>query len=876
MTPNRAKSVSRSLLIASLFLVFINAALAQAFSREVTFNIAAQPLSGAIIEFSKQAEVQVLAAGEQLNGVSSPGVRGRLRIEQALQVLLSGTGLSYKIAGQGTVTLVSSATSQRPPVSPSVKKDSSAADQSRPAASAESGHKGERIVVTGTNIRGAASSSSPLQIYARDDIDRAGSGSLQRFIQQLPQNFSNTFEDTHGQAAGGSALTNNVVYGTGVNLRGLGAESTLVLVNGRRISPGNVSGNFTDISLIPLIAIDRVEVVPDGASAIYGADAVGGVVNFILRRDLDGAETRAKYGGVTRGSAREIQIGQAIGQSWSSGSALLSYEYYDRSALQASERSFASSARQPLTLLPEQKRHGGFLSVQQDIGASANVFFDGFFGKRRVITDTAAAFFEPQHIVVRDIEEYSAAAGSHMDFGQSSLMEISAGTSRSDVPQEIISGGRQIADRTGRSTLDSVEVTSSGAPFSLPAGSMRYAIGGQHRREEYAFRNHLNPRQDLKLAREVNAGFVELRAPIIAGGTHDAGLVELSGAVRQERYSDFGQTNNPKVGLAWHPSNEAKVRASYGRSFRAPALFSLNPTPTSALVLPVNDPNAGGTTNTLFVFGGNPDLQSERAKTWSLGLDFESKALQGLKANVTYFDIRYTDRFVSPPSGFGSAGVLANERFLGPTIVQRNPSLALIQGHIASAGAAYANPLNVDLTTIRALVDARTQNLASVNTSGVDFGLSYRIRLPIGLVESGVDGTKIRNFKHQFTASSPIVDVLDTPYNPNNLRLRGRLVLQAQSVGLSMFVNYVDSYTDGRIANAPVGISSWTTIDVGATYQTRVGKGLTDQLTLSFGVNNIADRNPPFVANPDFRIDFDANNANALGRYVYLQISKRW
>src|SRR6185312_9074463 len=146
----------------------------------------------------------------------------------------------------------------------------------------------------------------------------------------------------------------NAVDGTGVNLRGLGNAATLVLVNGHRVAPGNTEGNFVDISMIPLYAVERVEVVTDGASAIYGADAVGGVINIILGRNLDGAETRARYGTVTSGSARERQVGQTVGHSWDTGSAQLIYDYLDRTPLSARSRSYTRSVSEPTMLLPEQ------------------------------------------------------------------------------------------------------------------------------------------------------------------------------------------------------------------------------------------------------------------------------------------------------------------------------------------------------------------------------------------------------------------------------------------------------------------------------------------------------------------------------------------
>src|SRR3546814_19188545 len=95
---------------------------------------------------------------------------------------------------------------------------------------------------------------------------------------------------------------------------------------GRRLAPGGF-GNFTDMSLVPLDALKRIEVVPDGASAIYGSDAVGGVVNLVLRDDFDGAETRLRYGSVTDDSLRQYGAHKMWGQAWATGSVLFTLDY---------------------------------------------------------------------------------------------------------------------------------------------------------------------------------------------------------------------------------------------------------------------------------------------------------------------------------------------------------------------------------------------------------------------------------------------------------------------------------------------------------------------------------------------------------------------
>lgn len=199
----------------------------------------------------------------------------------------------------------------------------------------------DTIVVTGTHIRGALAAGANVDIYDSKDIERSGYATVQEFISALPQNF---------QGGGGSedfsegGLTgSNVLGGSSVNLRGLGSDSTLVLINGRRPPTSGLRSDFVDISTIPQTAIARIEILPDGASALYGSDAVGGVVNFILRKDFDGAETRLRYGLATDGNVDEVRVAQALGRSWEGGHFLVGYEFYRREHLKYTDRSFTST-----------------------------------------------------------------------------------------------------------------------------------------------------------------------------------------------------------------------------------------------------------------------------------------------------------------------------------------------------------------------------------------------------------------------------------------------------------------------------------------------------------------------------------------------------
>src|SRR5690606_13743932 len=124
-------------------------------------------------------------------------------------------------------------------------------------------------------------------------------------------------------------------------LRGLGPASTLVLVNGRRMAGTGSRAEFTDISALPSAAVERVDVLLDGASALYGADAIAGVVNVVMRREFDGQETRLRVS-AAKGGAEDLIVSHLAGRSWSTGAAYLSYEYQTANGLSSLDRPYTA------------------------------------------------------------------------------------------------------------------------------------------------------------------------------------------------------------------------------------------------------------------------------------------------------------------------------------------------------------------------------------------------------------------------------------------------------------------------------------------------------------------------------------------------------
>jgi iron complex outermembrane recepter protein len=207
-------------------------------------------------------------------------------------------------------------------------------------AAAQDAPAAQRIEITGSNIKRIdAETSSPVQVISRDEIERTGKQSIQEVLRGITGDNQGSIPNsfTGGFAAGSAA----------VSLRGLGVNSTLVLVNGRRMAPYGLADDgartFVDLNTIPLDAVDRVEVLKDGASAIYGSDAVGGVVNIIMRKDYRGAAVGASYGQSSRSDGKTARAFGTVGfgdMSVDRFNILASLEATKQQEIRASDRGF--------------------------------------------------------------------------------------------------------------------------------------------------------------------------------------------------------------------------------------------------------------------------------------------------------------------------------------------------------------------------------------------------------------------------------------------------------------------------------------------------------------------------------------------------------
>lgn len=190
----------------------------------------------------------------------------------------------------------------------------------------------ELIVITGSNIKGASLDTAlPLEVYYQDDLEKQGSPTALEFAKSLTISGPTTGESYY---FGGPALTGSVTY----NLRGIGSDKTLILLNGKRMS--------LNTSNIPSIALSRTEILKDGAAVIYGADATGGVVNFITRDKFEGFEANAQYKFIDS-SDGDYSIGLLGGIGEGDVNFMWSAEYEHRSRLSTLDRDFSTASMDP-------------------------------------------------------------------------------------------------------------------------------------------------------------------------------------------------------------------------------------------------------------------------------------------------------------------------------------------------------------------------------------------------------------------------------------------------------------------------------------------------------------------------------------------------
>ena len=239
------------------------------------YTIPSGNLGDALRQLAAQSKLQIVFSPELVKGKAAPGLSGTHTWRTALQQLLKGTGLSWELINNSTVVITKPAPSEKPPASPAKATEASSSD-AVPVRMAEVLVQGSRSL--NADIERSVNDPQPYVVFGRADIERSGAININDFLLKRVSANNSSDSPAQGGEIGGDRSS--------INLRGLGEGQTLILVDGRRLASQTfgTSGGQPNLNGIPIAAVERIEILPTTASAIYGGSATGGVTTVILRR----------------------------------------------------------------------------------------------------------------------------------------------------------------------------------------------------------------------------------------------------------------------------------------------------------------------------------------------------------------------------------------------------------------------------------------------------------------------------------------------------------------------------------------------------------------------------------------------------------------
>ncbi|UIJ44797.1 TonB-dependent receptor [Sphingomonas cannabina] len=829
------------------------------------FDLPAQSLGAALRDVTIITRRNIVAAAHATDGRRAPAVRGTYTVEEALALLLDRTGLRADTVGDALV----------------IRPD--ARDGALPPPADPAQHDGE-IVITGSRIRGARIA-SPVISVSQDQIRDAGQATLGDVVRSIPQSFGGG--QNPGIGFNVPAISGvNVGGGASINLRGLGSDATLTLLNGRRLSYSG-SRQSIDVSTIPVGALDRIEIVADGASALYGSDAVGGVANIILKRDLDGLETRARLGASTDGGNVQQQYGATGGLRWGSGGVIAAYEFNRNTAVDSADRDYAATRSRGLTLYPSMRNHNALLSAHQHLASTLEVSVDALFNERRQAFTYAMNPAGDLRVsrATQSTDSRAFAIAPSLQFepggGWNVVLTGSYAEDRTDFRVDAVIGGGALELGAGCycNSARWVELSGDGPLFDLPGGPAKLALGVGYRNIE--LESDRGPGNPLNFIRSQSNRYAygELSLPLIGPALGIPGLyrLDLTAAARHERYERAGSVTTPKVGIVYAPSPSLDLKASWGRSFRAPTLYQRY-LPPALTLLPARNVGAAGApagASALLIEGGRPDLAPERATSWSVTAGVHPPTLAGFTAELSYFETRYIDRIVAPIAFVSQA--LADPAYAAQ--VTRSPSPEMLAAILAS-GAYFVNGTGApyDPANVIAFIDNSNLNAGRQWARGVDLLATYRSRLGRSDDEIAVSANasylSSRRRISADQAARPLAGIL---FNPPHWRGRATASWRHDRFSLTAIANYTGRLQDTRFSPATV-VPDQVRFDFTLRYRSGdTGPAWLRGLDVTLGVENAFGAEPPpiFISSVT-DTPYDSTNYTPFGRVISLAIAKSW
>jgi iron complex outermembrane receptor protein len=760
------------------------------------------------------------------------------------------------------------------------------------------------IVVTGSLIRGLPREyvASPVYTHDQMDIVRSGSGAVSEYMLTIPQNFTGDLSEFATTGAGigsplGDATTYNQFDGfAGFALRGLASDATLTLLNGRRMPSVGLTEAPT-VSVIPSMLIERIDIIPDGASATYGADAVAGVVNIVTRRPIEGVEAQVRGAAATRTGKADLQASLLAGHSWGGGSIYGMAMYQKRSPFVGDPVDVAGEGLQ-ITQLPDERLTGLYGGVRQDVGDfTVSVDVSRFQRDRR---SRQLFLDEPGYnrLFKTRTTGVSVYSGAHWQGEGATALDLTVDYHRTHTDSSSSRVGRTPSTRESTNRLFVAELRGQTALMTLPGGPVLAAGGLQYREETL--------RTDATIffnrrggTRKVKSIFGELNVPII-GPEQAVPLMRSLTLSAAARYEDLGFDTalSPKLGLRWQIDRAIALRGTFARSFLVPRFRS-----TIGIAEQVSfglydykflDPKyqdpalPPGQALVMFRAGANPELKTQNADSFTLGMDLTPAFAPGLTIKAGYYRIRISGR-VGTPSPDDSLSVddlqifnIAQPGLEAVRAVLYNPDVyrrfaevpSINGGELTLFDSASQVPADL-LSRVQLIADIRAQNFAVEATDGLDLDLAWRTPLLGGSALVKLSGQYILNLSLK-AGGSTAISRLDGYAKPADLRLNGTIAWGRDGVSIGSVINYVDGFTDDRPGRPVRKIGAFTTASLFLGFD--LGR-LTSAPWLADSeaqivVANLFDRQPPRVV--DGVVGYDPYNNPPNPRTIGLVLTRRF
>jgi outer membrane receptor protein involved in Fe transport len=634
--------------------------------------------------------------------------------------------------------------------------------------------------------------------------------------------------------------------------------------------------------------------ITDGASALYGSDAVGGVANIILRRDFQGIETTARVGGSTDGGDLQQQYSVVGGGRWSSGGFMVAVNYDRTTPIYASQRDYTRTLDPSLTLTLQNRQLSGVLSGHQRLTSGVELEIDGYVSDRNSYKQTpflpSQSVFQNGLVTRPELRSYALTPTLRFQLpaGWEATLSATRALSHTSIDSRNYVNGNLIpAFANYRNKTTALEGGLEGPLFALPGGDARLAVGGGTRQigldtdvEQTSGGRTVSLRK-YNDSRNVLFAYGELSLPLV-GPSSNVPLIHrlsLSTALRYERYRNLDQVATPKLGFVYDPTPDATIRGSWGKSFKAPTLDQVNQVLQGALLpaaifAPQPTPPLAAGATVLLLGGGSPGLRAERATTWTATFELHPRLIDGLRLEASYFHINYRDRIASAITGTLSA--LANPIF--HDLIVFNPTAAQVNALIATFPLGLSNQTGkpFDPASVGAIIDGALRNTARVRAEGVDLTADYRIDLAPGNRLLLTAAASYLESDRQLTPDQPILVMAGTIFNPPHWRGRAGATWEGPRTSLAAFVNYVGGTSDNRFANTQ-GPAPFVTLDLTAAWHSGATRGPLGGVELRVSALNLLNEKPSLIRNSDPSApSYDSTNQSPVGRFLGISLRKLW